>query len=231
MPSPLSPVGQLAQKIGAAPSLLGFARVLAGKNAIALGRSPPCIVLYPIGAGYKAARDVLEAFADVDLRIAARLWGRDIDEAWDLRARYIAALWSQAQGDPTIGDDSAAGYSYELEDEVWDIKPDTAQNGQELEVIAIFRLSASDKTIVYGEVDAESLAKTATLTAAMGASDTMASVDATTGYPTSGVLHIDGEQMSYSGTTATSFTGLVRGINTTTAAAHSIGAAVSVTPT
>ena len=75
------------------------------------------------------------------------------------------------------------------------------------------------------------MAKVATLTAGIGTGDNVAPVDATFGEITSGVLHIDDEQMSFSGVTATSFTGVVRGIHGTTAATHASGAAVYVTPT
>jgi len=232
MPSPQSPITTLGKALAGAPSLKAFARVLTGKNYIAAGRAPPSIVIYPVSGPLSQAIDVPESFNDVELNVAARLWGRTIDEVWDLRARYIAALWYQANPDPENPDDSIAGPYFKLIDEVWDIEPDTDQQGQEIEVIAMFRFTASEKSLSYGEVDSVDQSKTATLTVAMLAGDTTANVDATAGnYPATGVLHIDGEQMSYSGLTATSFTGLSRGINGTTAAAHAIGATVSVTPT
>lgn len=49
---------------------------------------------------------------------------------------------------------------------------------------------------------------------------TTANVISTTGFPTVGYISIDGEIILYSGTTATSFTGLMRGADGTTAAAH-----------
>lgn len=231
MPSPPSPVSVLAQKLSQAPTLKGFAKVLVGKNALPLGRSPPSVVIYPWSGGYTDPQDNVDSFADVDLKLAARLWGRSDDEAWDLRARFIAAMWWQAIGDPTNPDDSVAGVFFKLVDETWDITPDTAAQGQELEVLFIIRSSASEKSLSFGLVGAESMTKTAALTSMLLIDDTSALVDATAGYATSGVLHVDGEQMAYSGVTSTSFTGLSRGINGTTAAAHAVGAAASVTPT
>ena len=64
------------------------------------------------------------------------------------------------------------------------------------------------------------------LSASMGSADTTATVASTSGFPASGTLLIDAEQISYSGTTSTSFTGLTRGANSTTAASHSSGAKV-----
>lgn len=58
------------------------------------------------------------------------------------------------------------------------------------------------------------------LIAPVAASDTSLTVGSTIGFPATGTLVIDSEQISYSGTTITSFTGLTRGANGTTAAAH-----------
>lgn len=55
-----------------------------------------------------------------------------------------------------------------------------------------------------------------------------ASVNYTKFFPASGTLLIDGEQMSYTGKTFTSFTGLGRGANGTTAAAHAKGALITL---
>jgi hypothetical protein len=232
MPSPKSPITLLAEALNATPMLKGFAKVLAGKDELAKGRAPPSIVIYPWKAGYRDAQDNISSFVDVDLQLAARLWGRNDDEAWDLRARFIAALWNQAFGDVNNADDSVAGFYFTMIDETWDIVPDTAVQGQELEVLFVIRASASEKSLSIGVVVSESMTKTSKLAVAMLAGDTVANVDATAGgYASTGVLHIDAEMMSYSGLTPTSFTGLVRGINGTTAAAHPLGAAVSVTPT
>lgn len=65
------------------------------------------------------------------------------------------------------------------------------------------------------------------LKAALTAAATTATVDSTTSWPSSGFFMIDGEYMTYSGTTATTFTGLVRGASGTTAASHTNNARVS----
>jgi hypothetical protein len=236
MPSPKSPITVLAEALDAAPTLRGFGGkskglVLSGKNKLARSRSAPSIVIFPATGPLKTPADNVNQYADVVLMVTARIWGRDDDEAWDLRARYIAALWHQANPDPNSPDDSTAGPYFTLDNETWDIIPDTAENGQELEVDITVRFSASDKALTYGLVETESLTKTATLTASMLVGDVTAIVDATAGYAATGVLHIDGELMAYTGLTPFSFTGLTRGINGTTAATHASGATVSVTPT
>jgi hypothetical protein len=236
MPAPKSPLTTLAEALDAAPSLRGYGGkskgvVQLGKDRLARGRSAPSIVLFPATGPLKTPSDNVNQYADAVLVVTARLWGRDIDEAWDLRARYIAALWYQANPDPFNPDDTIAGPYFALESETWDIVPDTAEFGQELEVDAVFRFSASDKVLTHGLVETESLLRTTILLVAIDATDTAAEVETTEGYPPAGVVHLDGEQAAYSGMTPASFTGLVRGINGTTAAPHASGATVSVTPT
>jgi hypothetical protein len=71
------------------------------------------------------------------------------------------------------------------------------------------------------------LALTAT-SAALTATSASIPVTSTTGYsPSGGRMLIDSELINYTGTTATSFTGLTRGVNGTTAAAHASGVTVS----
>mgnify|MGYP003650794025 CR=1 FL=1 len=53
------------------------------------------------------------------------------------------------------------------------------------------------------------------LTQAISSSSTTVPVDSTTGFPTTGKLLINNEQLSYTGVTATSFTGLTRGLQDT----------------
>jgi len=65
------------------------------------------------------------------------------------------------------------------------------------------------------------------LTAALTSGATTASVQSTAGWPSSGFLMIDAEEMTYTGITGTSFTGLTRGANGSTAAAHGNNAVVS----
>ena len=56
------------------------------------------------------------------------------------------------------------------------------------------------------------------------ASDTVITVASTSEFPSSGTIKIDSEEICYTGTTATTFTGLTRGCNSTTAASHTVGA-------
>lgn len=64
------------------------------------------------------------------------------------------------------------------------------------------------------------------LNGAHTAAVTTLTVDSTTGWPTSGVVFIDNEAISYTGVGATTFTGCIRGYQGTTAAAHSDDAVV-----
>lgn len=68
-----------------------------------------------------------------------------------------------------------------------------------------------------------------TLAAAALSSDATLSVSSTIGFPATGTLIIDGEQITYSSLTSTSFGGLVRGANGTTAAAHALAATIGQT--
>lgn len=56
---------------------------------------------------------------------------------------------------------------------------------------------------------------------------TTITVDSTTGFLATGTLYIDAEQISYTGVTATTFTGCTRGINGTIAASHTDDAPVN----
>lgn len=79
---------------------------------------------------------------------------------------------------------------------------------------------------------------TTTLTGGLSPTDTTINVVSTSGFPGNGVLIIDSEEIAYTGTTGTTFTGVTRGVNGTTAANHSNGATVrgkvalgNITPT
>ena len=65
-----------------------------------------------------------------------------------------------------------------------------------------------------------------TLTANVAVADTTITVSDTTYFPASGIIGIGTEQMSYGGKTATTLTGIVRGINTTVITTHVIGDSV-----
>ena len=64
----------------------------------------------------------------------------------------------------------------------------------------------------------------AVIVQALGSAETTINVASTTGYPTSGTLQIGSEQVTYTGVTATSFTGVTRGVTVdgtaSTAAVH-----------
>jgi hypothetical protein len=66
-----------------------------------------------------------------------------------------------------------------------------------------------------------------TLSANITNTDTTITVGDTTGYAPRGRIAIDSELIAYTGTTATTFTGAKRGMDGTTAAAHSSDATVS----
>jgi len=65
-----------------------------------------------------------------------------------------------------------------------------------------------------------------TLDGAVLVADTTITVQSTTGFPTAGTILIGTEQITYTGTTATTFTGCTRGANGTTAAGYPTGTAV-----
>ena len=66
-----------------------------------------------------------------------------------------------------------------------------------------------------------------TLTGAHTKIVTTITVASTTSFPSTGTILIDNEQMTYTGTTATTFTGVTRAANSTTVATHSASATVS----
>tara|TARA_R100001594_G_scaffold99091_2_gene133640 strand:+ start:14163 stop:15101 length:939 start_codon:yes stop_codon:yes gene_type:complete len=59
------------------------------------------------------------------------------------------------------------------------------------------------------------------LNGSLNDSATTITVDSTTGFDSSGTLYIENEQVTYTGTSSTTFTGCTRGANSTTAASHS----------
>jgi len=70
---------------------------------------------------------------------------------------------------------------------------------------------------------------TTTLDGAIGATDTTINVAATTNFATPGMVTVDSEDIFYTGTTATSFTGCTRGQHGTTAASHANAATATNT--
>lgn len=74
-----------------------------------------------------------------------------------------------------------------------------------------------------------SAAQTTAINDAAGISATVTSVtvDSTSGFPAQGRIIIDSEVMTYTGTTTTTFTGLTRGVEGTTAATHADDATIT----
>jgi len=68
-----------------------------------------------------------------------------------------------------------------------------------------------------------------TLNGAITNSATTLTVNSTTEFPTAGTLVIEAEQITYTGSTSTTFTGCTRGANATTALAHADNSKVSMT--
>jgi hypothetical protein len=68
------------------------------------------------------------------------------------------------------------------------------------------------------------------LTVSLTSSATTVTVDSTTGFASSGTIWIDQEAITYSGTTATTFTGCTRGVLGTVAVAHALDTATGDAP-
>ena len=80
---------------------------------------------------------------------------------------------------------------------------------------------------IANNVEQEDEIDTTTLDGALTDSATTVTVASTSGFDSSGTLFIENEQITYTGTTSTTFTGATRGANSTTAAAHSDGTQVA----
>lgn len=80
----------------------------------------------------------------------------------------------------------------------------------------------------YGTVDF--IPVSTTLNGSINNSVTTITVVATAGFPSTGIVFIESEQIFYTGTTPTTFTGCSRGYNGTSAASHTNGKTVITTP-
>lgn len=232
MAAPLYPRGQITQLIEGlqrAPELQGYT-VLASSKKMARNGAPPRIVIYPTTGPIQNPRNRAVANRDVNRSLVAHLWGRDLDECEYLEKLLVQALVNQAAGgDPVSPTTATPGLFWTAAEEVWEQGEDAGRQGEEVYVV-LTALTSLDK-VPKGTGSVSSIvyqALTAQLAQAMGAGDVVANVVSTIGFPSSGLLMIDAEQMQFTGTTATSFTGLVRGVNGTTAATHSNGATVTV---
>ena len=91
-----------------------------------------------------------------------------------------------------------------------------------------YRLSQLDYNEYINSVsDQEDEIKSTTLDGALIDSATTITVASTTDFASSGTLFIGNEQITYTGTTSTTFTGATRGSNSTTASAHDSGTTVA----
>ncbi len=72
-------------------------------------------------------------------------------------------------------------------------------------------------------LDGESGIAATVLSASLVKSATTATVTSTTGFPSAGRLFVNNEEIEYTGTTSTTFTGLTRGVNGTSDVSHASG--------
>lgn len=140
------PLDVLCRALKNSRALRSRAEVYSGAAALALQKSTGSIVLFPTRGSYAPAAHNT-ALTDVVQTVAARIWGRDQRQAWNLHRRLFQALEEQA----------AAGSLYwqsvggELE---WDAEADTARQGAALTVLFSVRLSVDRVTESVGLVDA-----------------------------------------------------------------------------
>ena len=80
---------------------------------------------------------------------------------------------------------------------------------------------------VNSYINQEDEISTTTLSTSHTDSVTTITVVSTTGFDSAGTLFIGNEQVTYTGTTSTTFTGATRGANSTTASAHDSGVSVA----
>lgn len=225
MPSPSGDLTLLARAMQAQQPLLGFAKVLSGKNELAKQGSPPRAVVFVVGGTGGVADDLRVTITSSWMVVTSHFWASSVDEAFDLRQRWFQALRAQAD---------AGGYYWKLpegENERWDIVPDTAAQGQEFEIDILVRVDANFPPKSTGTVQAVSLNRVPMLAADIGSTDTTLTVSSAFELPTAGSLFIDDERLTFTGVSGNSFTGLTRGVNGTTAAAHAAGIPVYVAPT
>ena len=98
------------------------------------------------------------------------------------------------------------------------VVPFTTASSEKVLMVASF--GATDVIAARGESVYVSTNATTALDGGINNSVTTITVDDTTGFSTAGTLLIGTEQITYTGTTATTFTGCTRGANSTSAASH-----------
>jgi len=228
MPSPVSQLPAMVTAIQAAPTLNGFAPVYLGRKFLTKQWSPPQIVIFPVGGPIEGAKHTDVAGLDVDRTIAVRLRGKDFDQLRELEERFFQALYFQSIGGLSSSTTPAPGPYWKGVSEDWITDADSSSQGEEMTVFIKVLDSLDLVPPTLGEVDQVGLVSNTTkLSTSMGTSDTTASVNGVLGFPSSGLIQIDAEMIRYSGVTPTSFTGLIRGQNGTSAASHALNATVS----
>lgn len=227
--SPESQLSQFVRLLRTAPPLQGWAQVRLGARERSKRSGTRQIVLVPQQGVIENPKLRNLAHYDVRRQVIAYLWGQTIDEVLELQTRFARAVAFQAAGGAFGNANAVAGYFVILESEVWDTSDDSERDGEEIAVTLIVYNSLAKAPQTTGQVLTTAFTlTTARLTSPMGTTDSVAIVASTDKLPLSGMITIDSEQMRYTGTTPTSFTGLVRGINSTTPAAHLSGATVNI---
>jgi len=162
MPSPKSPPTLLGDSLNTMPALANFAPVLVGGRKKLKTRPCPSVVLIPIEGPHGPGLDVIASLVDVDLKMLAIIWAKDIDQAWDLKARLVQALKQHAIGNPTApfaATPSQQGFFITYINEEWDPIPDAAQDGEEVGVAFTIRAAVAPvQRLGVGLVAATSIA-------------------------------------------------------------------------
>ena len=107
------------------------------------------------------------------------------------------------------------------------IVPQTSSSSEEVLMVVNFanKIIAARGQKIFSSASTE-LATAIASDTTMSGSGTI-TVDSTTGFSSSGTVQIDSEKFTYTGVTSTTFTGVTRATNSTSAAAHSVNAVVS----
>lgn len=231
MPSPKGQITKLHELLRDAPMLAGYPdlRVLLGARQRTFDSAPPRIVLYPVNGKIVTPAHKDTALRDSNRSVFAQVWGKDFDQVEELQTMLVQALAYQAAGGYSYQSNLTAGQFWQAFDEEWDDHSDSNKQGEVVYMQLVARHSIDKAPQKFGEVDSISLsAKTPTLTATLAVDDVVASVDSTEGFASYGLIIAENEQIQYTGTTPTSFTGLVRGANFTMPASHAQGVTLKV---
>jgi hypothetical protein len=234
MASPKSQLRKLYDGIRNAPPIAQWKAVncpvYLGSKFMTKDGAPPRIVIFPVKGSFLVARkrDPGGSLRDVDRSVAVHLWGADFDQLEELESRFFQALDYQAVGGLPSSSSVTPGTYWQSSEEQWDMVEDSSKQGEAV-VIVLTAINSIEKVAqTFGHVDSIAISLLATtLSAQLLAGDANALAN-TSNLPSAGVMTIDAEQIRYTGTTPSSFTGLVRGINGTTPATHSAGAVVNV---